>query len=208
MITDCQLLRTLMGNIQKKHKKVIQNIFKDLQIIIRCKIVDNLDVTLNLNDGVYRPFHKSNRETTYIHVESGHPSQIIKNIPRPIQKRLSRLSSTKDTFEKSKDYYEQPLQQCAYNERSNYKEENDEINKKSRKRNMLWFNSLYSKSLKTNNGKLFLHLIDKHFPPTHKSRKTFNRNTVKVSYLCMPNINSKISTHKKKILNKSVNQNA
>lgn len=125
-----------------------------------------------------------------------------------MKKRLSRLSSTKDTFEKSKDYYEQPLQQCAYNERSNYKEENNEINKKSRKRNMLWFNSLYSKSLKTNNGKLFLHLIDKHFPPTHKSRKTFNRNTVKVSYLCMPNINSKISTHKKKILNKSVNQNA
>ena len=189
-----------MGNIQKKHKKVIQNIFKDkgLEIIIRCKIDDNLDVTLNLNDGVYRPFHKSNWETTYIHVESGHPSQIIKNIPRPIQKRLSRLSSTKDTFEKSKDYYEQPLQQCAYNERSNYKEENNEINKKSRKRNMLWFNSLYSKSLKTNNGKLFLHLIDKHFPPTHKSRKTFNRNIVKVSYLCMPNINSKISTHKKK----------
>ena len=76
MITDYELLRTLMGNIQKKHKKVIQNIFKDkgLEIIIRCKIVDNLDVTLNLNDAGYRPFHKPNRETTYIHVESGHPS--------------------------------------------------------------------------------------------------------------------------------------
>ena len=48
----------------EKHKKTIQNIFKDkgLQIIIKCnlKIVDYLDVTLNLNVGADRPFHKTN----------------------------------------------------------------------------------------------------------------------------------------------------
>ena len=35
-----------------------------------------------------------------------------------------------------------------------------------------------------------------------------NHNTVKISYSCMPNIKSKISTHNKKVLNKPVNQNA
>ena len=77
--------------------------YKALQIIIKCdlKIVDYLVVTLNLNDGTYRPFHKPNEETTYIHVKSDHPPQIIKKIPRSIEKRLSRLAPTKEIFENS-----------------------------------------------------------------------------------------------------------
>ena len=61
--------------------------------------------------------------------------------------------------------------------------------------------------MKTNIGKLFLRLINKHFPPTHKYRKIFNRNTIKISYSCIHNIKSKSSTHNKKILNKPVNHN-
>ena len=61
--------------------------------------------------------------------------------------------------------------------------------------------------MKTNIGKLFLRLINKHFPPTHKYRKIFNRNTIKISYSCIHNIKSKSSTHNKKILNKPVNYN-
>ena len=56
------------------------------------------------------------------------PPQIIKKIPRSIEKRLSRLSSTKEIFENSKDYYEQRLRQCSYNEKLNYTEENNRIN--------------------------------------------------------------------------------
>ena len=41
----------------------------------------------------------------------------------------------------------------------------------------------------------------------HIYRKVFNRNTLKISYSCISNIKSKISTHNKKILNKPVNQN-
>ena len=74
----------------------------------------------------------------------------------------------------------------------------NEINKKSLKRNILWFNQPYSKSVKTNICKIFLCLINKNFPPTHKYRKIFNRNFIKISYSCMPNIKSKISTHNKK----------
>ena len=123
---------------------------KGLQIIIKCnlKIIDYLDVTLNLNDRTYRPFHKPNQEIAYIHVESNHPSQVIKKIPRSIEKRLSLLSSTKEIFENSKDYYGQRLRQCGYNEKLNYTKESNKINQISRKRNILWFNPPYSKPLK------------------------------------------------------------
>ena len=45
-----------------------------LDIVIECnkKIVDNLDVTLNLNDGSYRPFHKLDDIKNYIHIQSNH----------------------------------------------------------------------------------------------------------------------------------------
>ena len=92
-----------------------------LKNIIRCnlKIFDYLDVTLNLNGGSYHPFHKLNEEKAYIHIESDHPPKIIKEIPRSIEKRLSRLSSTKKVFENSNDCYEQRLKQCGYNEKLN-----------------------------------------------------------------------------------------
>ena len=109
-----------------------------------------------MNDGTYHPFHKPNEKTTYIHVKSDHPPQIIKKIPRSIEKRLSRLSSTKEIFENMEDYYEQHLRQCRYNKKLNYTEENNKINKKSWKRNIFWFNPPYRKSVKTNIGKLFL----------------------------------------------------
>ena len=62
------LFRNISGQQAERHKKIIQKFFKDkgLQRIIKCnlKIVDYLDVTLNLNDGTYHPFHKPNEETT------------------------------------------------------------------------------------------------------------------------------------------------
>ena len=66
----------------EKLKKKFQKLFKekDLDIIVQCnlKITNYLDITLNLNDGSYRPYRKPNEETTYIHVNSDHPSSVIK----------------------------------------------------------------------------------------------------------------------------------
>ena len=69
---------------------------------------------------------------------------------------------------------------------------------KKRKRNIIWFDPPYSKSVKTNIGRIFIKLISKHFPPNHKFVKIFNKNTIKLSYSCMPNIRSKINGHNKK----------
>ena len=51
----------------------------------------------------------------------------------------------------------------------------------------------------TNIGATFLKLINKHFPKKSKLNKIFNRNTVKISYSCMPNIASIIKAHNKQI---------
>ena len=58
----------------------------------------------------------------------------------------------------------------------------------------------YSKLVKTNLGWKFIKLIGKHFPPNHKFVKFFNKNTIKLSYSCMPNIRSKTNGHNKKTL--------
>ena len=60
------------------------------------KIVNYLDVTFNLNDGTYRPYQKPDSIIQYIYVESNHPPNIIKQIPKTIEKRLSQLSSSEE----------------------------------------------------------------------------------------------------------------
>ena len=42
-----------------------------------------------------------------------------------------------------------------------------------------------------------------HFPPGHKFSALFNRNTIKVSYSCMPNIKAEIHKHNINTLEKA-----
>ena len=53
--------------------------------------------------------------------------------------------------------------------------------------------------MQTNVGELFFKALDKCFPHNHPLRKIINRNTVKLSYRCMPNIKRKISIHNSKV---------
>ena len=58
------VFKNIFGPRSDKIKKDFQKIFSknDLKIEIMCnlKIVDYLDVTLNLNDGTYKPYQKPN----------------------------------------------------------------------------------------------------------------------------------------------------
>ena len=119
-----------------------------------------------------------------------------------IEKRLSSLSSSKEIFEEAAPYYEQCLSNCGYKQKLNYRDPTSPniITKRKRQRNILWFNSPYSKTVKTKIGKFFLQLIKKHFPKEHTFHKIFKRNTVKLSYSCMPNIKTKINAHNRYIL--------
>ena len=117
----------------------------------------------------------------------------LRNLLRKLQDGV-QLYSTKEIIKSSKEYYEQHLKQCRYNEKFNYLEENKKTNPKSRQRTIIWFNPAHSKSIKTNVNKFFLWLINKHF-------QKFNRNAIKnSSYSCMLNIKSKVFTLNRKIL--------
>ena len=53
-------------------------------------------------------------------------------------------------------------------------ENQDRKPNKKRGQKIVWFNSAYSRNVRTNIGKNFLLLIDKHFPNAHKLSKVFN----------------------------------
>ena len=48
-------------------------------------------------------------------------------------------------------------------------------------------------------------LVDKHFPKGHPLSKILNRNTIKISYRCLPNMGRKLANHNSKILRTSTN---
>ena len=64
-------------------------------------------------------------------------------------------------------------------------------------------NKAYSLNVKMNIDKIFFKLLQKHFPPTHPVYTIFNKNKIKISYSCFPNMGSIISLHNKHILNTS-----
>ena len=189
----------------EKIKKKICEVFKSLGLSITIeankKVVQFLDVELNLTDGTYKPYIKPNDVPLYVNRESNHPPCIKKNIPISINKRLSALSSSKEIFDSIKPKYQEALNKAGYDFNLEFKKEEPQNKKKRcRKRKVLWFNPPWSSNVKTNIGAEFLKLIDKHFPKGHPLHKVLNRSTVKVSYRTTPNIKKIIAAHNSKIL--------
>ena len=55
-------------------------------------------------------------------------------------------------------------------------------------------------NVKTNVGRNFMRLVDKHFPRHHKYHELFNRNNIKLSYSCMQNMNNIIRKHNSSVM--------
>ena len=83
-------------------KKEMCKIFKEqgLSITIEAnhKVVNFLDVNLDLNTGLYKPFMKPNDNPVYVNKNSNHPPSIIKNIPAAVNRRLSNISANENVF--------------------------------------------------------------------------------------------------------------
>ena len=86
-----------------KKKKEMCKIFKhnNLQITIEAnkKVVDFLDITLDLRIATYKPYKKQNSNLAYIHKQSNHPPSIIKHLPKITNKRLSTNSKNAQIFQ-------------------------------------------------------------------------------------------------------------
>ena len=104
------------------------------------KIANYLDVTLDLSTGTYSPYRKDNNETKYVHIQSNHPPNILKQIPISIQTRLSNLSANKEIFNQSIPYYSNALKKSGYNHEFKYTPTITNQRPRNRKRNIIWFN--------------------------------------------------------------------
>ena len=191
----CNIVK-IEASIKNKLKKLGFNI----TVEAGATATDFLDVFLDLKRNIYHPFKKPNSKTRYIDKRSNHPSHITKAIPRMVHQRLCLLSKNQDAFiNHSSDYIDQ-LKLSGYDTKKLSYQTVSITPKKRRKRNVIYFHPPFCKSVRTNISRMFRKLVIKHFTPDHKLSKIFNKNTLKVSYSCLPNIKATIAAHNKKIL--------
>ena len=179
-------------------KKFICEVFRSnrLEITVDAnkKRVKFLDVEFDLENDTFKPYIKENDVPLYVHKNSNHPPSITKNIPDSVNRRLSALSSDEKSFSSIAEKYQDALTKSAYDHKLAYKPTNQtqKRNTRSRRRAILYFNPPYSITVKTSVGKIFLQLIDKHFPKTNPLNKIIDRQKIKVSYRTISSYNSKV----------------
>ena len=122
-------------------------------------------------------------------------------IPRANGPKMDKLRKdiTKIFFKNIRTHW----QKAATKKFEKYEPKDANLNRKRRrKRKIIWFNPPFNKNLKTESGRKFFNLFDRHFPKTHKYHKVFNRNNVKLSYSCTENMGMLIKKINKKKLEK------
>ena len=168
------------------------------------KVVDFLNVTLDLNSGSFRTYAKEGDTLAYVNRDSNHPPSITRNLPKGINRLLSDTNSTEELFEASAPPYQKALDEAGYKHKLSYQpraeEEQVGASGKNRKRKVTWFNPPFSSNCTTNIPKVFMAIIAECFPPGHILRSSFNANTVKVSYRTMTNMSQVLAKHNSKVI--------
>ena len=184
-------------------RKQIVQLFKveGLSVTIEANLLrtDFLDVLLDLENNKYSPYRKPNNKPLYINSKSNHPPNIKKELPNMINRRLSDLSCNKEEFDRAKGQYEAALEASGHKAELKFEPNRDE--RRNRNRKIIWFNPPFHEGVRTNVGRKFLALVRKHFPSTHRYYRIFNKNTIKLSYSCMPSMGSIIKQHNDRLLN-------
>ena len=199
--------RRLGGRRLEQIRQGLHKLFKKhgLKITIEppnLTIVNFLDVKMNLDTGKFCPYRKPNDTPKYVNVKSNHPPNVLKEIPKSVNKRLSANSSTKKEFDEAKEPYQKALNESGYKHTLTYEEPAAPTSRNKKKsRQVTWFNPPFNAAVTTDIGKQFLKLVDKHFHKNHPLGRLLNRNTVKISYSCTKNIKSIISSHNAKVMN-------
>ena len=185
----------------KQLRKVFKNIGLDVTIEANLFVTDFLDVTLDLQNESHKPYRKPNAHTVYVNSKSNHPEHVLKHIPVAVNNRLQKISSSQSIFKETTQHYQEAIRASGYDHELAYSQNYEKgKNKKRRRRNILYFNPPFCKSVATRVGKCFLEIVDKNFTDDHPYCKVFNRKTLKVSYSCMPNMRQLIMAHNRKML--------
>ena len=185
--------KSMRGATIDLYRKRLIKLFGDLGLKItlefRLHRVDFLDATLDLASNTYKPYRKPDDTPTYIDIKSNHPPAVKKQLPLMIENRLSSLSSSEQAFNEAAPTYQTALNKSGYKHTLKYRNNENAPNtrcKRTRKRQIVWYNPPFNSAVTTNLGKKFLALIDKHFPPNKqredKLNKIINRHCLKISY--------------------------
>ena len=139
----------LCSSIQKRIIRAFKFLGFKIEISSNIKIVNFLDVTLDLSNNSYKPFIKTNQNPLYININSNHPKNIIKQVPKAVNLRIGKLSANENIFQESSKRYIDALKNSSFKEDFRYLKEDitNEINKESnnydqknnRKRKIIWF---------------------------------------------------------------------
>ena len=117
-------------------------------------VVDFLDIQFNPLYSTFKPCRKPNKDLIYVHNDSNHPPQVLKELLKTISKRISTISSSKEVIESHKIEYENALKISGCKGRSAYENslvnENDMNEKKKKNRNIIWYNPRYAANVKAN----------------------------------------------------------
>ena len=167
--------------------------------------VNFLDITLDLSKETFGPYRKPNDTPLYVNAESNHPPKTIQQIPKSINARLSRISSSEEEFKKATPIYQQALADSGHTHRLTMDTNHTATHRRRspthhKKRKIIYYTPPFNKALKTKLGRIFLGLVRKHFPPHHKLYPILNKNTLKISYSCTANIKTIIQAHNRKVI--------
>ena len=124
------------------------------------KTVGFLDVCFNLVINTYQPYRQPNNKPVYIHKQSNHSSNILKELPKSINKQISDISCDDNVFNNAKLTNEEALNNSGFTETFSYIKSGDQnINnreaKKKRKRKIILYNPPFSLNVETNVEQLF-----------------------------------------------------
>ena len=143
---------------------------------------------------------KPNNTLLYVNKSSNHPPNILNNIPASVNKRLCSISKDEHIFEEKVSPYQEALNKAGHEYTLHFEPPREGPKHRRRIRKIIWFNPPFCKSVKTNLGKEFFKILRTCFPQNNPLSKIFNKNTVKLSYSCMPSMGKIITGHNKKIL--------
>ena len=168
---------------------------------VNVKKTDFLDVFLDLSTGKTSPYRKPLDNPTYVHRESSHPPHILRQIPRSVQDRLSKLSSSQVEFDNAKPVYEDALKQAGYEGQLQFDQPRVPNRSRNRKMKTIWFCPPFNVAIRGNVTQMFSNIIERSFPPDHPHlSKLFNKRNLRLSYSTMPNLGNIIARHNHKVL--------
>ena len=149
----CQYLKTQL----ERTKKSLEKTFKDFETAaeFNLKIVNYLNITLNLNDGSLDL--ATNQKVLFSTLTKGLTTLLILLSTRQHLLKNGFLNNSFDEkiFQESGIYYEDKLNKAEYIDKVAYhapSSSNQENKKKTRQRNVIWFNLPCSKSVTTRIG--------------------------------------------------------